>query len=264
MSPHCVSPSACLICLIFPLIRYLRTLSAYPPHTVTLPPGPCGCHVAHDLHIKSGGVPLPCISLHLDLGITGTSRMSAHAISATLTPLASLQQESLDVELVLDHPIADDCHEQFVYLWIQSLHSSDGTAAPSFRDELGQAPAPPTTDAAAAPPPPPASSPASPDPYGDEGCIPYDEDDSLPSTIPYMGRSNDGYESPWWMDSGMSEADDDDDGRLVIDESPMSPVPASHKTDQDDTDDEEERSYYLQYYQRSLEDYRTILLPSQP
>ena len=189
--------------------------------------------------------------------------MTAHATSTTLTPLAALQQESMDVEVVLDHPIGDDCHDQYVYLWIQSLHSSDGSAAPSFRDELGPAPPPTTVDAAAAPPPPPASSPASPDPYGDEGSISYD-DDSLPSTIAYLSPSRYEDEPPWWMDSGMSEADDDDDGRLVIDESPMSPVPASLETDQDDTDEEEERSYYLQYYQRSLEDYRTILLPSQP
>ena len=72
-------------------------------------------------------------------------------------------------------------------------------------------------------------------------------------------------EPPWWMDSGMSEADDDDDdGRLVIDEPPMSLVAPSLEPQQHDIDEEDKRSFYLAYYQRSLEQYRTILLPWQP
>ena len=67
----------------------------------------------------------------------------------------------------------------------------------------------------------------------------------------------------------MSEADDEDDeddnGRLVIDESPRSPVLPSPQPEEDDDDDEEvEWTYYLAYYQRSLAEYINLLLPREP
>ena len=84
----------------------------------------------------------------------------------------------------------------------------------------------------------------------------------MASTIPFSpGRYH--ADPRWWEDSGMSEADnEDDDGRLVIDESPRSPSP---QPEEDDDDDEEaERTYYLAYYQRSLAEYINLLLPREP
>ena len=63
-----------------------------------------------------------------------------------------------DVEMTLEADLEDDPQPIFIFMVINSLAASDGPAAPPiFRDALGPADAPLP------------DSPASPDPYGDEG-----------------------------------------------------------------------------------------------
>ena len=167
-----------------------------------------------------------------------------------------------DVEMTLDPDLEDDPQPTFIFMVINSLPASDGPASPPiFRDALGPADAPLP------------DSPASPDPYGDEGSSDAESvasDSSMASTIIWSPRRN-RQDPRWWMDSGMSEADEadssddtdeEDEGRLVMDLSPRSPSPPPEE--QDDDDDEDERSYYLGLYQSSLQQYIDLLVPRQP
>ena len=163
-----------------------------------------------------------------------------------------------DVEMVLEADIQEDPQPEFIYMVINSL-AEGGPASlrpPIFREALG-----PREDVVP-------DSPASPDPYGDEGSDSDAESEcSLASTIIF-----DPNEPRFWIDSGMSEADEaepsddeEDEGRLVIDlDSPrsLSPPPPSD----DEEDDEDERSNYLALYQSSLQQYIGLLLqsPHQP
>ena len=140
-------------------------------------------------------------------------------------PLEEDIQDNGDICLLVDHHLQDVAQEEMVVLVINTLAASDGTAPPQFRDDLGPPPAAGDADGDAE------DSPASPDPYGDEGTSDAESSssqDSMASTIPFSpGRHE--VDPFWWEDSGMSEADDDnneDEGRLVIDEnSPRSPSP---------------------------------------
>ena len=56
-----------------------------------------------------------------------------------------LQDSTLEVEVVLDHPVEDQV-EEFIFLWIQSLAASGGLASPNFREGLGPSPTPTIED----------------------------------------------------------------------------------------------------------------------
>ena len=127
----------------------------------------------------------------------------------------------MEVEVILDYPVDDRPQEQFVFLWIQSLAASDGTATPRFRDSLG--PAPPSTleDHFI-------SSPTSPDPLEDDSS-----DESIISVDPLR-----------WEEEEMS-TDEDADAAAADWDSPRSPSPEPLPYD-------EALGYYLTYYQWSL------------
>ena len=159
-----------------------------------------------------------------------------------------------DVEMILEADLEEDPQPQFIFMVINSLAGGGPASPPIFRDALGPLP----------------DSPASPDPYGDEGSNSDAEsvasDSSMASTIIWNPQ-----DPRCWIDSGMSEADEadssddsdeEDEGRLVMDLSPRSPSPPP--PEEDDDDDEEERSYYLGLYQSSLQQYIDLLVPRQP
>ena len=163
-----------------------------------------------------------------------------------------------DVEMVLEADLEEDPQPQFIFMVINSL-AEGGPASlvpPIFREALGP------RDALVP------DSPASPDPYGDEGSDSDAESDcSMASTI--IWNPND---PRCWNDSGMSEADEaepsddeEDEGRLVMDlDSPRSPSPPPPSDDEEN--DEDERSYYRALCQSSLQQYIGLLLqsPCQP
>ena len=128
----------------------------------------------------------------------------------------------MEVEVILDYPVDDHPQEEFIFLWIQSLAASDGTAPPRFRDSLG--PAPPST-----PEDHFSSSPASPDPLEDEDS----SDESIISVDPLR-----------WEEEEMS-TDEDADAAVADWDSPRSPSPEPLPYD-------EALGYYLTYYQWSL------------
>ena len=162
-----------------------------------------------------------------------------------------------DVEMTLEADLEDDPQPLFIFMVINSLPADGPASPPIFRDALGPADAPLP------------DSPASPDPYGDEGSSDAESvasDSSMASTIIWNPQ-----DPRCWIDSGMSEADEadssddtdeEDEGRLVMDLSPRSPSPPPEE--QDDNDDEDERSYYLGLYQSSLQQYIDLLVPRQP
>ena len=137
----------------------------------------------------------------------------------------------MEVEVILDYPVEEN-QEQFVYLWIQSLAASDGTATPSFRDSLGPVPPPPSEDFTTSAPASPDFSPASPDPYGDEDS----SDESLISVA--------SIDPLRWEEEEMSTGEDMDTANADWD-SPRSPIPEPLPYD-------EALGYYLTYYQWSL------------
>ena len=178
-----------------------------------------------------------------------------------------------DVEMVLEAELNEDPQPEFIFMLINSL-AEGGPASlrpPIFREALG-----PREDVVPDVPDVPEEeeedvvpdSPASPDPFGDEGSDSDAESDvSMASTIVwYPGHPR------ALIDSGMSEADEaessddeEDEGRLVMDlDSPRSPSPPPPSDDEED--DEDERSYYLALYQSSLQQYIGLLLqsPRQP
>ena len=176
-----------------------------------------------------------------------------------------------DVEMVLEADLEEDQQPQFIYMVINSL-AEGGPASlrpPIFREALG-----PREDVVADVPDVPEDvvpdSPASPDPFGDEGSNSDAESDiSMASTIVwYPGHPRsliDSGMSDDEADEAQSSDDEEDEGRLVIDlDSPRSPSPPPPSDDEED--DEDERSYYLGLYQSSLQQYIGLLLqsPRQP
>ena len=132
----------------------------------------------------------------------------------------------MEVEVILDYPVDDQQQEQFVFLWIQSLAASDGTATPRFRDSLGPIPPPPFEDDFT-------SSPASPDPL-------EDEDSSNESIISVAS-----IDPLRWEEEEMSTDEEDMDTADADWDSPRSPSPEPLPFD-------EALGYYLTYYQWSL------------